>query len=69
MDTLKYSETVLTICFAGMGRPEANDALRQVYLHKDKIRVCPCVMKSKAHVWLRESLQNLGAIVNNETSH
>jgi hypothetical protein len=67
MDTLKYADTRLNVCFAGMGRREIHDALRQLYNYRDRMRVCPCAVKIQP--WLRETLQILGAIVDNEPSH
>jgi hypothetical protein len=65
MDTLKYADTLLVLCFAGMSRRDSHDALRQIYNYRDRIRVCPCV----TDVWIRESLTILGAVFDNEPSH
>jgi hypothetical protein len=45
-------------------REATNDILRQMLLHPDRIRVCPCV----TDVWIRKTLEFLGAIYSNEPS-
>lgn len=66
MDLLRYSETKLEVCLKDKSRREVNDILRQMYLHPDRIRVCPCGGFSP---WLRETLKFLGAVYSNEPSH
>jgi hypothetical protein len=68
MDTLKYSGTVLHICLVGKSEDEANEILRQIYNHKDSIRICPCIRK-KGNPWIRETLKFIGAVFDNEVSH
>jgi hypothetical protein len=68
MDTLKYSGTVVSVCLVGKTEEEANEILRQIYNHKNSIRVCPCI-KKKGNPWVRESLRFLDAIFDNEVSH
>jgi hypothetical protein len=65
MDLLGYSTTKLDMCLKDKPRREINDILRQIYVHRDRVRVCPCVQD----VWVRKILEFLGAQVNNEPSH
>ncbi len=69
MDLLRYSETKLDICFKGKGRREINDVLRQLLVHPDRIRICPCVHTLDGMVWVRKTLAFLHAHINNEPSH
>lgn len=66
MDTLRYSDTCLTICLAGMERREINNVIRQVYVYRDRIQICPCVQPNP---WVRKTLQNLNVKFKNEPSH
>jgi hypothetical protein len=65
MDLLRYSETQLDICLKDKTRREIHDILRQIYIHPNRIRICPCVKEG----WIRKSLTFLGAVYNNEPSH
>ena len=65
MDLLRYSDTVLTLCFKDKTRQEIHDSLRQIFVYRDRIRVCPCVTDP----WVRQSLAFLNAQLNNEPSH
>jgi hypothetical protein len=65
MDLLGYSETKLDVCLKDKSRREVNDILRQIYIHPDRIRICPCVES----IWVRETLRFLGAVYSNEPSH
>ena len=64
MDLLRYSDTVLHVCFKEKPRREVNDILRQMLIHPDRIRVCPCVRD----VWIRKTLEFLSAVYSNEPS-
>jgi glutaredoxin 2 len=65
MDLLRYADTKLDVCFRDKSRREIHDTLRQILVHPDRIRVCPCV----EDVWVRKILEFLGAQLNNESSH
>lgn len=65
MDLLRYSETVLDVCLAGKSRREINDILRQLLIHPDRIRICPCERPSP---WVRKTLEFLDARYSNEPS-
>lgn len=52
----------------GKSEEEVNEILRQVYNHKESIRICPCIRK-KGNPWVRESLRFLNATFDNEVSH
>ena len=65
MDLLRYADTKLDVCLRDKNRREIHDLLRQIYVHRDRIRVCPCVQDA----WVRKILEFLGAQVNNEPSH
>ena len=65
MDLLRYADTRLDVCFKGKTRREIHDILRQILVHPDRIRVCPCVTDP----WVRKTLKFLGAHINNEPSH
>jgi hypothetical protein len=65
MDLLRYADTKLDVCFRDKSRREVNDILRQILVHPDRVRVCPCVKDA----WVRKTLEFLGAQVNNEPSH
>ncbi len=67
MDLLRYADTTLTICLRDKPRREVNDILRQIYLHPNRIHVCPC--KEGLSPWVRETLKFLGATYSNEPSH
>jgi len=73
MDLLRYSDTVLTVCFKDKSRREINDILRQLYSYRDRMRVCPCIKDTtpptEISPWVRETLTFLGAQFNNEPSH
>lgn len=66
MDLLRYSETTLEVCLKDKPRREINDILRQIFLHPDKIHICPC---GEVSPWIRETLRFLGATYSNEPSH
>ena len=65
MDLLRYSDTVTTFCLKDKSRRDIHDILRQLYVHKDRIRICPCCQDP----WVRKTLEFLGAQMNNEPSH
>jgi hypothetical protein len=65
MDLLRYSDTVLEICFKDKPRREVYDILRQVFVHPTRIRICPCVTDP----WIRKTLEFLAAHYSNESSH
>ena len=65
MDLLGYADTVLDVCLAGKSKREIHDVLRQIYVHRNRIRVCPCCQDP----WVRKTLEFLGAQINNEPSH
>lgn len=65
MDLLGYADTVLHVCLAGKTKREINDLLRQIYVYRNRIHVCPCCKDP----WVRKTLQFLGAQINNEPSH
>lgn len=65
MDTLRYSDTILHICLKDKTRREINDILRQMLLHPQRIRICPCVTDP----WVRKTLEFLNAVYDNEPSH
>lgn len=65
MDLLRYSETVLEVCFKDKSRREINDILRQIYVYPTRIRICPCVRDP----WVRKTLEFLNPQFNNEPSH
>jgi hypothetical protein len=65
MDLLRYPDTVLTVCFKDKTRQEIHDSLRQIFVYRDRIRVCPCVTDR----WVRQSLVFLNARLHNEPSH
>ena len=69
MDLLRYSETKLDICFKGKSRREINDVLRQILVHPDRIRICPCVRTLDGGIWIRKTLEFLNAHIHNESSH
>jgi hypothetical protein len=69
MDLLRYSETKLDICFRDKSRREINDILRQLLVHPDRIRICPCVRQMDGMAWVRQTLEFLGAQLHNESSH
>lgn len=64
MDLLKYSDTVLHVCLGGKDKRVIHDILRQIYVVRTKIRVCPCV----TDVWVRKTLEFLNAVYDNEPS-
>ena len=68
MDLLGYSDTALEVCLVGKTRREVNDLLRQMLLRSDRIRVCPCVRTQSEFVWIRKTLEFLGAHYSNEPS-
>jgi hypothetical protein len=65
MDLLGYSHTCLDICLKDKSRREIHDILRQVFVHPQRIRICPCVTDP----WVRKTLKFLGAQYSNEPSH
>lgn len=65
MDLLGYSSTLLHVCLKDKTRREMHDIVRQVFVHSARIRICPCV----TDVWVRKTLQFLGAQYSNEPSH
>ena len=65
MDLLRYSDTVLSLCLKDKPRREVNDILRQMLLHPDRIRVCPCIKD----VWIRKTLEFLGAVYSLSLIH
>ncbi len=65
MDLLGYADTVLDVCLAGKPRREIHDILRQILIHPNRVRVCPCVTDP----WIRKTLEFLGAQYSNESSH
>lgn len=65
MDLLGYSDTVLHICLKDKSRREIHDILRQVFVYPNRVRVCPCVQD----MWVRKTLEFLGAQYSNESSH
>ena len=67
MDLLRYSETKLDVCLKDKSRREINDILRQMYLHPNRIHICPC--GEGLSPWVRETLRFLGAAYSNEPSH
>lgn len=69
MDLLRYSETKLDVCFRDKSRREINDILRQLLVHPTRIRICPCVRTMDGMVWVRKTLEFLGAELHNEPSH
>jgi len=69
MDLLGYSETSVVFCFRDKSRREINDILRQLLVHPDRIRICPCVHTLDGMAWVRKTLQFLGAHIHNEPSH
>lgn len=69
MDLLRYSDTKLDICLKDKSRREINDILRQIYVHRSQIRICPCVNTLDKHGWIRKTLEFLNAEFNNEPSH
>lgn len=69
MDLLRYSETKLDVCFRDKSRREINDILRQILVHPNRIRVCPCVRTMSGMAWVRKTLEFLGADIHNESSH
>ena len=68
MDLLRYSETVLEVCLKDKPRRELQDLFRQIYLHKARVRVCPCVLET-TDVWLWKVLQFLRPNYSNELTH
>jgi len=69
MDLLRYSDTKLDICLKDKSRREINDILRQIYVHPQQIRICPCVKTLEKHGWIRKTLEFLNATFSNEPSH
>lgn len=65
MDLLGYSDANITFCFKDKSKREIHDVLRQIYIHRDRIHICPCCQDP----WVRKTLQFLGAQINNESSH
>lgn len=65
MDLLGYSSTVLEICIQNKSRREVHDIFRQVFVHPNRIRICPCIEDR----WIRKTLEFLGAQYSNEPSH
>lgn len=65
MDLLGYADTVLDVCLVGKSRREIHDIVRQIFVHRNRIRVCPCVTDP----WVRKTLEFLGAQYSNEPSH
>ena len=65
MDLLGYADTKLDVCLKDKSRREINDILRQVFLHPERIRICPCVKEP----WIRKTLEFLNAERSNEPSH
>jgi hypothetical protein len=65
MDLLRYSDTVLPVCFRDKPRREIHDILRQIAVYPDRLLVCPCVTDP----WVRKTLVFLGAHLDNEPSH
>ena len=65
MDLLGYANTALHVCLADKSRREVHDILRQIYVHPNRIHVCPC----HTDPWVRKTLVFLGAQINNEPSH
>jgi hypothetical protein len=68
MDLLGYSGTVLDVCLNDKPRRELHDLFRQIFLHKAKVRVCPCVLTT-TDVWLWKVLQFLRPNYSNELTH
>jgi len=65
MDLLGYADTVLDVCLTGKSKREVHDILRQIYIRRTRIRVCPCCQDP----WVRKTLEFLGAQINNESSN
>jgi hypothetical protein len=68
MDLLGYSDARVDVCLAGKPRREVHDLVRQIYMYKAKIRVCPCVLETN-DVWLWTVLQFLHPNYSNELTH
>ena len=68
MDTLGYADALVDVCLVGKSRRELHDLFRQIYMHKAKIRVCPCVLET-TDVWLWKVLQFLRPNYSNELTH
>lgn len=68
MDLLRYADTEIVVCFKGKSRREINDCLRQLLVHSDRIRICPCGLQ-EVGPWVRKTLEFLNARINNEPSH
>lgn len=69
MDLLRYADTKLDVCFRGKSRRDINDVLRQLLVHPNRIRICPCVQTMDGMIWVRKTLEFLGAEIHNESSH
>lgn len=69
MDLLRYSDTKLDVCFGGKTRREINDILRQILVHPTRVRICPCIRTMEGMVWVRKTMEFLGAEIDNESSH
>lgn len=65
MDLLGYADTVLHVCLKDKPRREIDDILRQIFVHPNRVRVCPCVTDP----WIRKTLEFLNAQYSNEPSH
>jgi len=65
MDLLRYAETRVDVCLQTKSRREIHDILRQIFVYRDRIHVCPCV----TDIWVRQALVFLNAQFNNESSH
>lgn len=65
MDLLGYSDTLLDVCLRDKTRREIHDIFRQIFVYRQRIRVCPCVTDP----WVRKTLQFLDAQYSNEPSH
>lgn len=68
MDLLGYSDTVLELCLKDKSKRELHDIFRHIYMHRSKIRVCPCVLETN-DVWLWKVLQFLRPNYSNEFTH
>lgn len=68
MDTLGYADARVDVCLVGKSRRELHDLFRQIYMHKAKIRVCPCVLET-TDVWMWKVLQFLRPNYSNELTH
>jgi hypothetical protein len=64
MDLLRYSETVLEICFHTKTKREIHDVLRAAACYPSRMVVCGCTQDA----WTRKTLSFLGVSINNEPS-